>query len=1008
MEKSQIEIINGFIEFSKSSEFNAVISQDYNNLKEITNEIRSLNLKPTKEGEKECNKKKNRYRDILPYDESRVKLDLIRIDENKHESGSDYINASFITNVLDGYYKYIAAQGPSKETIVDFIRMLVQYNVKIVLCACNEYEGQKLKCHRYWTDDLNEAFSIHKNYYVTLKSKPVVLEDCIIRNLKVIYNPNYQKSDTDNRTLQEYEFTQIHLINWPDHGVPNNLESIINILGLVRKKMIENNKMLNESLNRISVGQNGKFSKKIHIPLSNDFLVVHCSAGCGRTGTIIAIDQLWAMINENKLDQNFSLYEIAKALREQRIAMIQTQSQYLFFARATALLFEKYLKSLSEKAERYLNNPVKQQILSSKIPPSPTENNRIDQKTDNSTQIIQNEQYNSRKMRIDSNNNNLDCTDDNNLIIKNSNLVKKDEQKIIDTYNLTPPKSPNSKLKSVNLTKSPLTSVKQKINRLVPNMFQIFTTNNNTTPTITNYTSNSQIHTPMSMSSNSSSSPSPLSVSSNSSASSSISKNTINTKILNHNKIFKSPDFIETPGIYSSVRLKNPSKLSTPTSTILYNDGSNFSSKSLFINTDLSSSNKSLRTRARSATRLNSNGTPTRTSPRPPRKLSSTSERSSEYDLHSQTNSPDNTELYLNDKSMSKKEPGSGCEFLTHKLNSNKQLQIELQSNNNIPKSLLNNNNEFLDSTKSAVNFRHIVNQAKLTNGKQIDLRHLNQPQKAEFLDSLPPPVPSDDQENKQYDTNEIPKPPIRTKIHTKRLNLNENKTTPIYNIIDIDLNKELTSSQNFSDSNLNQLPNKYVEIRLNKTAKTGANFESYSDNFTTRNYRNGVLLDINSNSQKDFEIKENHVDSQKPQHSYYKLKSPKYDILTLPNKKYIQVDKNENENKSNDDSNFSPFPFNSTLTQTDKNQLRQSSNLNFNKDLNINVQYVPSKSHYYYLINNLKSPVNTKFNNRKSLKIDHLPTEYYDNNFSGAADNFNENRTNNLSKRKSTQVFDL
>lgn len=78
-----------------------------------------------------------------------MRLDLVKSDENNYQSGSDYINASFITNVLDGYYKYIAAQGPTKETIVDFIRMLVQFNIKIVLCACNEYEGQKVCLKKY-------------------------------------------------------------------------------------------------------------------------------------------------------------------------------------------------------------------------------------------------------------------------------------------------------------------------------------------------------------------------------------------------------------------------------------------------------------------------------------------------------------------------------------------------------------------------------------------------------------------------------------------------------------------------------------------------------------------------------------------------------------------------------------------------------------------------------------------------------------------------------------------
>lgn len=82
-------------------------------------------------------------------DESRVRLDPIRIgggDENeKVIVGSDYINANIIRSSHDGYYRYIAAQGPTRDTVADFIRMLVQYNIKIVICACNEYEGQKVE-----------------------------------------------------------------------------------------------------------------------------------------------------------------------------------------------------------------------------------------------------------------------------------------------------------------------------------------------------------------------------------------------------------------------------------------------------------------------------------------------------------------------------------------------------------------------------------------------------------------------------------------------------------------------------------------------------------------------------------------------------------------------------------------------------------------------------------------------------------------------------------------------
>lgn len=73
-----------------------------------------------------------------------MRLEPIKTDDDKTIPGSDYINANIIRNSLDGYYKYIAAQGPTRETMPDFVRMLIQYNIKVVICACNEYEGQKV------------------------------------------------------------------------------------------------------------------------------------------------------------------------------------------------------------------------------------------------------------------------------------------------------------------------------------------------------------------------------------------------------------------------------------------------------------------------------------------------------------------------------------------------------------------------------------------------------------------------------------------------------------------------------------------------------------------------------------------------------------------------------------------------------------------------------------------------------------------------------------------------
>lgn len=97
-------------------------------------------------------------------------------------------------------------------------------------------------------------------------------------------NNNNNNSESNVNLIKEYEFTQYHLTDWPDHGVPENIEPIMSVLHLVRQKMSDLSK------------SNSKTHKSRH---NSDYLAVHCSAGCGRTGTIIAIDQLWTLMLEN-------------------------------------------------------------------------------------------------------------------------------------------------------------------------------------------------------------------------------------------------------------------------------------------------------------------------------------------------------------------------------------------------------------------------------------------------------------------------------------------------------------------------------------------------------------------------------------------------------------------------------------------------------------------------------------------------------------------------------------
>jgi len=282
-----IRIMRNYLDYENSYQFESNLNDQFEQLKQLTNDIRLYKLKSTYEGDKESNRKRNRYRDIVPYDDTRVILNKLddtldsTNNNNNNNNNNDYINASYVKGALDTHYKYIAAQGPSKDTIIDFVRMLVQFNIKIVICACNEYEGQRLKCFRYWTDKFGENLNLHKNYYISLKSKPIVHDGCIERELVV---RNLQSSSNNSNDLfnNEYEFTQIHITNWPDHGVPNDIESIMKTLEIVRR---------NYGLNSTDSNRNNK--------ISSEYLAVHCSAGCGRTGTIIAIDQLWTLLEHN-------------------------------------------------------------------------------------------------------------------------------------------------------------------------------------------------------------------------------------------------------------------------------------------------------------------------------------------------------------------------------------------------------------------------------------------------------------------------------------------------------------------------------------------------------------------------------------------------------------------------------------------------------------------------------------------------------------------------------------
>ncbi|CAK8690501.1 unnamed protein product [Clavelina lepadiformis] len=247
-----------------------------------------------KEGAKPENKQKNRYKNILPFDHTRVILK----DVDTSVSGSDYINANYIKPDMEelggGLWKskvYISTQGCLPHTVPDFWRMVYQENSRVIVMTTKEVERGRSKCIRYWPAP---GESKEFGNYTVQNMKENESRDYTLREFKLSKN-----SDTANeRIVYHYHFKV-----WPDHGVPSDPGGVLNFLHDI-----------NECYRTLHCGP----------------VVVHCSAGIGRSGTFIVIDIILDIIRQQGLDCEIDIQKTIQMVRSQRSGMVQTEAQYQF------------------------------------------------------------------------------------------------------------------------------------------------------------------------------------------------------------------------------------------------------------------------------------------------------------------------------------------------------------------------------------------------------------------------------------------------------------------------------------------------------------------------------------------------------------------------------------------------------------------------------------------------------------------------------------------------------
>ncbi|XP_032448837.1 tyrosine-protein phosphatase non-receptor type 13 isoform X8 [Lynx canadensis] len=262
--KSVIRMLRGLLD-------QGIPSKELENLQE---------LKPLDQcliGQTKENRRKNRYKNILPYDATRVPLG--------DEGG--YINASFIKiPVGKEEFVYIACQGPLPTTVGDFWQMIWEQKSTVIAMMTQEVEGEKIKCQRYWPNILGKTTMVSDRLRLALV-RMQQLKGFVVRAMAL----------EDIQTGEMRHISHLNFTAWPDHDTPSQPDDLLTFISYMR-----------------------------HIHKSGP-IITHCSAGIGRSGTLICIDVVLGLISQ---DLDFDISDLVRCMRLQRHGMVQTEDQYIF------------------------------------------------------------------------------------------------------------------------------------------------------------------------------------------------------------------------------------------------------------------------------------------------------------------------------------------------------------------------------------------------------------------------------------------------------------------------------------------------------------------------------------------------------------------------------------------------------------------------------------------------------------------------------------------------------